>query len=119
LTPHIGHAYEKIVADIIARAMRMRGFDVIFQMGTDEHSTNVARKAAELGMEPQLFCDQMVEKFLSAWEKLNLSFDVFIRTSSERHEATVRDLLKRMHTSVSTRVITAQAASASTSRKIC
>ena len=95
--PHVGHAYEKIGADIIARAMRMLGRDVVFQMGTDEHSTNVARKADELGMEPLQFCDDMVKKFVTVWEKLELSFDVFIRTTSERHEATVRDLLKRIH----------------------
>ncbi len=96
-TPHIGHAYEKICADVIARAMRLRDYSVIFQMGTDEHSTNVARKAAEAGIEPLAFCDEMVEKFLAVWEKLNLSYDVFIRTTSERHSNTVRDLLRRVH----------------------
>ena len=96
-TPHIGHAYEKICADVIARAMRLRDYNVIFQMGTDEHSTNVARKAAEEGKEPLVFCDEMVDKFLAVWEKLNLSFDVFIRTTSERHEKTVRGLLQRIH----------------------
>jgi methionyl-tRNA synthetase len=95
--PHVGHAYEKIGADIIARAMRMRGYDVVFQMGTDEHSTNVARKAEELGLSTQQFCDEMVEKFVAVWEKLNLSYDVFIRTTSPRHVATVRGLLKKIH----------------------
>jgi len=95
--PHVGHAYEKIGADIIARVMRMRGLDVIFQMGTDEHSTNVARKAEELGMEPPQFCDEMVDKFIAVWESLELSYDVFIRTTSQRHEATVRDLLRRIY----------------------
>ena len=95
--PHVGHAYEKIGADIIARAMRMRGRDVIFQMGTDEHSTNVARKAAEAGISPQELCDRMVEKFTTAWRRLELSYDVFIRTTSDRHAATVRDLLQRIH----------------------
>jgi methionyl-tRNA synthetase len=95
--PHVGHAYEKIGADIIARAMRMRGYDVIFQMGTDEHSTNVARKAEELGLSPEKFCNEMVEKFVAVWEKLELSYDVFIRTTSARHVATVRALLERIH----------------------
>lgn len=96
-TPHVGHAYEKIGADIIARAMRMRGFKVIFQMGTDEHSTNVARKAAELGMDPNEFCDNMVEKFISVWKKLNLSYDVFIRTTSQRHIDTVAKFLQKIY----------------------
>ena len=94
--PHVGHAYEKIGADVIARAMRMRGRDVIFQMGADEHSTNVARKAKELGKDPQAFCDEMVDKFLAVWARIDLSFDVFIRTTSERHVATVRDILDRI-----------------------
>lgn len=93
-TPHVGHAYEKIGADIIARAMRMRGFDVTFQMGLDEHSTNVARQAASEGIDPLKFCDNMAEKFLTVWNKLNLSFDVFIRTTSQRHVESVQKLLQ-------------------------
>lgn len=95
--PHVGHAYEKIGADIIARAMRLRGYDVVFQMGTDEHSTSVARKAAEQGMEPVAFTDMMVEKFVDAWQAVNLSYDVFIRTTEERHVKTVQDVLQRIH----------------------
>jgi len=95
--PHVGHAYEKIGADILARVMRMRGRDVVFQMGTDEHSTNVARIAEEKGISPQAYCDSMVERFVEAWEKLNLSYDVFIRTSEERHHLTVQRLLTRIH----------------------
>ena len=95
--PHVGHAYEKIGADIIARAMRMRGMKVIFQMGTDEHSTSVARKAAEVNMGTLEFCDKMVEQFVHVWEKINLSYDVFIRTTSERHVKTVRSILRLIH----------------------
>lgn len=96
-TPHLGHAYEKVGADIIARAMRLRGREVMFQMGTDEHSTNVARLARAQGIEPKIFCDGMVEKFLAVWQRLNLSFDVFIRTTEPRHAASVRELLQRIH----------------------
>jgi methionyl-tRNA synthetase len=96
--PHVGHAYEKIGADVIARAMRMRGYEVIFQMGTDEHSTSVARKADELGQDPVRFCDDMVARFVAVWKKVNLSYDVFIRTTSRRHIDTVTDLLARIHT---------------------
>ncbi len=95
--PHLGTAYEKIGADCIARYRRLRGDDVYFLMGTDEHSQNVADRAAEQGLDPQAFCDQMTVHFEKAWAALNISHDDFIRTTQPRHVETVQALLTRLH----------------------
>ncbi|NPV53581.1 MAG: methionine--tRNA ligase [Firmicutes bacterium] len=93
--PHLGHAYEKIAADVIARFKRLAGYDTFFLTGTDEHSLNVARKAHAEGMSPKEFCDRMVASFKRAWEKLGIKYDRFIRTTDEDHVATVRDIVRR------------------------
>ena len=79
--PHLGTAYEKITADIIARYRRLAGFDTHFLMGNDEHSQNVFRKAAEQGKDPLAYCDEMEQVFRDVWKRLDLSFDDFIRTT--------------------------------------
>jgi methionyl-tRNA synthetase len=94
--PHLGTAYEKICADCIARFKRLAGYDVHFLMGNDEHSLNVERRARELGMDPLAYCDQMAEVFESTWRALGVSYDDFIRTTSERHKRGVRLLLERI-----------------------
>ena len=94
--PHLGTAYEKIAADVIARYKRLAGFDVHFVMGNDEHSQNVFRKAKELGEEPLAYCDRMAGEFLDVWRRLDLSFDDFIRTTEPRHRAGVQDLIRRI-----------------------
>ncbi|HKT78645.1 MAG TPA: class I tRNA ligase family protein, partial [Vicinamibacterales bacterium] len=94
--PHLGTAYEKVAADVIARYKRLAGFDVRFLMGNDEHSQNVFKKAVEAGLEPLVYCDQMEREFRAAWKSLDLSFDDFIRTTSERHKAGVRELADRI-----------------------
>ena len=94
--PHLGTAYEKITADVIARDSRLRGFDVRFVMGNDEHSQNVFRKARELGMEPLAYCDQMEREFRDVWRRLDLSFDDFIRTTEPRHRAAVTTLAEKI-----------------------
>ena len=94
--PHLGTAYEKIGADVIARYKRLAGFDVHFVMGNDEHSQNVFRKARELGEEPLAYCDRMAAEFLDVWRRLNLSFDDFIRTTEPRHRASVQELIRRI-----------------------
>jgi len=94
--PHLGTAYEKIAADIIARYKRLAGFDVHFVMGNDEHSQNVFRKAKELGQEPLAYTNGMAEVFLDVWKKLNLSFDDFIRTTEPRHRTSVQSLIDRV-----------------------
>ncbi|MBE3582740.1 MAG: methionine--tRNA ligase [Limnochordaceae bacterium] len=95
--PHLGHAYEKIATDVIARYHRLAGDDTFFLTGTDEHSLNVARRAREEGLSPKEFCDLMSEKFRQAWAKLEISYDRFIRTTDEDHVATVQDLIRRIN----------------------
>lgn len=91
-TPHIGTAYEKIGADALARFMRLEGYDVHFQMGNDEHSTNVLKAAQAKSLEPKAYCDEMRGHFTDIWEKLNISFDGFIQTSEPRHHAASQKL---------------------------
>src|SRR5678815_5969217 len=66
--PHLGTAYEKIAADVIARYKRLAGFDVRFVMGNDEHSQNVFRKAREAGLDPLAYCDRMEREFRDVWQ---------------------------------------------------
>jgi methionyl-tRNA synthetase len=94
--PHLGTAYEKIAADVIARYRRLAGDDVHFVMGNDEHSQNVFRKAKELGEDPLAYCDRMAGEFLDVWKRLDISFDDFIRTTEPRHKAGVQQLVSRM-----------------------
>ena len=79
--PHLGTAYEKITADVIARYKRLAGFDTWFLMGNDEHSQNVFRRAQELGQDPLAYCDEMERVFTGVWKKLDVSYDDFIRTT--------------------------------------
>jgi methionyl-tRNA synthetase len=94
--PHLGTAYEKIGADVIARYQRLAGREVHFVMGNDEHSQNVFRKARELGEEPLAYCDRMALEFLEVWKRLDVSFDDFIRTTEPRHKAGVQALIRRI-----------------------
>ena len=95
--PHLGTAYEKVAADVIARYKRLAGFDVHFVMGNDEHSQNVFRRARELGMEPLEYCDRMEVEFRTVWRRLNLSFDDFIRTTEPRHKKAVQEMVRRSY----------------------
>ncbi len=88
--PHIGTAYEKIGADVLARFKRMDGFDVHFQMGNDEHSVNVKKAADEKGLGPKVYCDRMRIEFEKIWKKLGISYDGFIQTSDPNHEEGVK-----------------------------
>jgi methionyl-tRNA synthetase len=91
--PHLGTAYEKITADIIARYRRLAGYETHFLMGNDEHSQNVYRKAVEQGKEPLAYCDEMEQVFRDVWKRLDLSFDDFIRTSDrKRHFPAVQKM---------------------------
>ena len=83
--PHIGHAYEAIAADVIARFMRSQGRDVRFQTGTDEHGLKMAQAARAQGIEPREFADKMSSLFRDMDERLEISYDRFIRTSEEDH----------------------------------
>ncbi|HKJ89043.1 MAG TPA: class I tRNA ligase family protein, partial [Gammaproteobacteria bacterium] len=90
--PHIGHAYTTVAADTVARYERLRGRDVYFLTGTDEHGLKVERSAQRQGTTPQALADRVVERYRSLWERLEISFDDFIRTTEDRHAAGVRKL---------------------------
>ncbi|MGE0443752.1 MAG: methionine--tRNA ligase [Vicinamibacterales bacterium] len=90
--PHLGTAYEKITADVIARYKRLAGIDTHFLMGNDEHSQNVYKRAVEKGLDPKAYCDQMEREFRAVWSQLDISFDDFIRTTEPRHRAAVQKL---------------------------
>jgi methionyl-tRNA synthetase len=95
--PHLGTAYEKITADVIARYKRLAGFDTHFLMGNDEHSQNVFKRAVERGMDPRAYCDLMEQEFRSVWRQLDISFDDFIRTTEPRHRAAVQKMVQANH----------------------
>ena len=95
--PHLGTAYEKICADVIARYKRLCGFETRFLMGNDEHSQNVFKKATEAGLDALTYCDQMEQEFRKTWAHLDISFDDFIRTTEPRHKLGVTELAKRLY----------------------
>lgn len=97
--PHIGHAYEAIAADVIARFQRQLGRDVRFQTGTDEHGLKMAQKARDLGITPKQLADEMSQYFIDMCDGLNVSYDVFMRTSEPRHHAATQELWRRMEAS--------------------
>ncbi|MHA0034271.1 methionine--tRNA ligase [Deinococcus sp. PESE-38] len=97
-TPHIGHVYEKILADAIARYQRLAGRDVTFVMGTDEHGEKISKAAAKGGVTPQELVDDLSERaFQGLWKKLGISYDFFIRTTSAKHKKYVQDVLQRVY----------------------
>jgi methionyl-tRNA synthetase len=91
--PHLGHALEKIGADVIARYKRLAGDDVYFLMGMDEHGQKVAQAAAERGVSPQAFVDQVATRFEDTWRRLGISHDRFIRTTEASHKRGVVALI--------------------------
>jgi len=95
--PHIGTSYELVVTDVIARYKRFVDNDVFFLTGTDENSLNVERKTRELGVDPQKYCDEMVEKIKDVWNALYISNDDFLRTTEERHIKVCHELFKRVY----------------------
>jgi len=96
--PHLGTAYEKITADVIARFKRGAGYETRFLMGNDEHSLNVRRQAEQQGLDPLDYCAKMEDTFRAVWAKLDISFDDFIRTTEERHRLGVQKLLEAIRT---------------------
>ncbi|MCL6596439.1 MAG: methionine--tRNA ligase [Firmicutes bacterium] len=95
--PHLGHAYEKVAADAIARYHRLMGREVAYVAGTDEHSANVARAAREQGLSPQDYVDRMAQVFRSTWDGLGVGYTVFRQTSDPRHVAAVQHFVQRIH----------------------
>ena len=94
--PHLGTAYEKITADVIARYKRLTGVKTRFLMGNDEHSQNVYQRAKEEDLEPLAFCDKMEVVFRDVWRRLDISYDDFIRTTEERHRLGVTALVRKI-----------------------
>jgi methionyl-tRNA synthetase len=95
--PHIGHAYTTIAADTLARYHRLRGDDVFFLTGTDEHGQKVEKAAQERGLTPKAHADSMTVNFQRLWEKLEITNDAFIRTTDKEHVAVVQELLRKLY----------------------
>ena len=93
--PHIGHAYQKVIADVLARWHRSKGEDVWFLTGTDEHGKKVQEAAEKSGKKPKEFVDELSLKFKEAWKSLNLEYDRFIRTTDTDHKKLVRDVIEK------------------------
>ncbi|MGN0369069.1 MAG: methionine--tRNA ligase [Butyrivibrio sp.] len=95
--PHIGNTYEIVLADSIARYKRMQGYDVRFQTGTDEHGQKIELKAAEAGITPKEFVDNVAAEIKRIWDLMNTSYDKFIRTTDEDHEKQVQKIFKKLY----------------------
>ncbi|MEH7416749.1 methionine--tRNA ligase [Neobacillus drentensis] len=93
---HIGHAYTTVAGDAMARYKRMRGFDVMYLTGTDEHGQKIQRKAEEMGVTPQQYVDEIVGGIKDLWNKLDISYDDFIRTTEDRHKQVVEKIFAKL-----------------------
>ncbi|MBP1970341.1 methionyl-tRNA synthetase [Virgibacillus natechei] len=93
---HIGHAYSTVAGDAIARYKRMRGYDVMYLTGTDEHGQKIQRKAEENDQEPQAYVDEIVSGIQDLWKKLKISNDDFIRTTEDRHKKLVTKIFNQL-----------------------
>src|SRR5215217_2885658 len=94
--PHIGHAYTTVAADVLARYWRLRGREVLFLTGVDEHGQKVQQAAAKAGIDPQLYCDQLAPQFKKLWLRLNISNNAFIRTTDRPHKTIVQQYLQQL-----------------------
>lgn len=95
--PHIGHAYEKVLTDVIARYQRLKGVPVYFLTGVDQHGQKVQQSAEKEGVPPQEFADRITGLFTALWEKLDVQYDGWAATTSELHKQCVRRILQRLH----------------------
>src|SRR5882672_10644970 len=95
--PHLGHAYEKVISDVIARARRSLGEDVFFLTGLDEHGQKVQQAAQAEGKNPQAYCDELAAAWKMFASKLKLTIDDFVRTTEPRHKEVVQAILSRLH----------------------
>ena len=93
--PHIGNTYEAVLADSIARFMRMSGYDVFYMTGTDEHGQKVQIKSEEVGKTPKEFVDEVAGEIKRIWNIMGSSHDKFIRTTDPDHEATVQKIFQK------------------------
>jgi methionyl-tRNA synthetase len=94
--PHIGHAYEKVLADVITRYHRLKGDKVFFLTGVDQHGQKVQQSAAKAGVPPAEFVKEITQKFIDLWKKLDVRYDEWAATTSERHKKVVQGILQRL-----------------------
>ena len=94
--PHVGHAYEKVLADVIARYHRLKGESVFFLTGVDQHGQKVQQSAAKAGIPPAEFVKDITQKFVALWKKLDVKYDDWAETISDRHKKVVRGILQRL-----------------------
>jgi methionyl-tRNA synthetase len=95
--PHIGHTYTTVAADVVSRYRRLKGHDVHFLTGTDEHGQKVLRAAEKRGLSPQAHVDDLVQRFTALWQRLDITHDDFIRTTEPRHKAVVTRVLQQLY----------------------
>lgn len=95
--PHIGHCYTTVACDSIARYRRMQGYDVMFLTGTDEHGLKIEQKAAEKGVTPKEYVDEVVKTFKKLWSYMKISYDRYIRTTDDYHIETVQKIFKALY----------------------
>ena len=95
--PHIGNTYEVVLADSIARYKRLKGYDVYFQTGTDEHGEKIQIKAEAAGITPQEYVDNIAGQIKDIWDIMNTSYDRFVRTTDKNHERVVQKIFKKMY----------------------
>lgn len=95
--PHIGHCYTTVACDSIARYKRMQGYDVMFLTGTDEHGQKIEQKAAEAGVTPKQYVDDIVVNFKKLWSFMNISYDRYIRTTDDYHIKSVQTIFKKLY----------------------
>jgi len=95
--PHIGHAYTTVAADVLARYWRLRGREVFFLTGLDEHGQKVQQAAAKAGIDPQAHCDKLAPQFENLWKKLHISNNAFIRTTDPQHKSVVQRYLRQLY----------------------
>ena len=94
---HIGHCYTTVIADALARYKRLKGYDVFFLTGADEHGQKIEKKAKECGVTPKEYVDKIVDNAKDLWASLNISYDKFIRTTDDYHKETVQKIFKKLY----------------------
>src|SRR5207237_560694 len=94
--PHVGHAYEKILADVIARYHRLKGEKVFFLTGVDQHGQKVQQSAAKEGIAPAEFVKGVTQKFIDLWRRLDVKYDEWAETIDVRHKRVVQEMLQRL-----------------------
>src|SRR5260370_26674727 len=94
--PHIGHAYEKVLADVIARYHRLKGDKVFFLTGVDQHGQKVQQSAAKSGIPPSEFVKDVTQRFVDVWRKLDVRYDEVAETTSDRHKKVGQAILQRL-----------------------